>query len=190
MKSILATLLLFFTITNAFSQDKLEREYRIKQSDVPAKAVEFVKSSFDKVKIKWYGEENLDGKAIEAKGKYEGKLYSIKFDTNGVLQDIEMVINFSTIPENIRLKIERNLESRFSRFRVQKTQKQWLGNENDLKALAKGENASGAYSTNYEITLQGTKDRRTDYYEVLANDKGEIIRESKIVQRNNQHLIY
>ncbi len=190
MKCKLIILFLFFAVTTAFPQDKLEREYRIKQSGVPVKALEFVESTFNNVKIKWYGEENLNGKAIEAKGKRDGSLYSIKFDTSGVLQDIEVVIKFSDIPEQARLQIEKNLEGRFSKFRVQKTQKQWLGTPDKLRALANGQPVTGPYSTNYEITLQGTKDRRTEYYEVLANAEGTIVRESKIVQRNNHHLIY
>ncbi|HEY1010186.1 MAG: hypothetical protein ACO1NS_12505 [Daejeonella sp.] len=190
MKRTLIILFLVSAFSAVSAQNKLEREYRIKQSEVPAKALEFVESSFKGVKIKWYGEENLDGKAIEAKGKRDGRLYSIKFDTNGVLHDIEMVIKFGDIPEGTRLRIEKNLQDRFSRYSIQKTQKQWLGATDDLRALAEGKPVSGQYSTNYEISLQGTKDRRTDYFEVLANADGEIVRESKIVQRNNQHLIY
>lgn len=182
--------MLLLTVASAYSQDKLEREYRIQPSQVPAKALEFTAAGFNEVKLKWYGEENLDGKAIEAKGKRDGTLYSIKFDTLGMVQDIEMVIRFHTIPEATRLNIEKDLASRFSKFNIQKTQKQWLGTPQVLRALARGENVNNEFKTNYEITLRGTKDRRTDYYEVLANDRGTIVRESKIVQRNNQHLIY
>jgi hypothetical protein len=190
MKTYLLILIFLFNVTATYSQDKLEREYRIKHSQVPATALEYAEHSFPGMRIKWYGEDNLKGKAIEAKGKLHGEMYSIKFDTSGVLMDIEMVINFSTIPESVRMLLEKNLEDRFSKFRVQRTQIQWVGSKTDLAALVNGEKVSGSYSTNYEITLQGTKDRRTDYYEVLSNDRGELIRESKIVQRNNHHLIY
>lgn len=190
MKNYLIFLTLLAQIPLAYSQDKLEREYRIKQSEVPAKALKYVESSFENIKMKWYGEDNLNGKAIEAKGKRQGNLYSIKFSTNGDLQDIEMVIKFNSIPGNAKTAIEKNLQNRFSKFRVQKAQIQWLGKEADLAALINGERVPGAYTTNYEITFQGTKDRRTDYYEILSNDKGELIRESRIVQRNNHHLIY
>ncbi len=190
MKTSLGILFLFFSITVAYSQDKLEREYRIKQSEVPATALEFIESTFENIQVKWYGEDNLNGKAIEAKGRYESKLYSIKFTTEGALQDVEVVIDFNTIPENVKTVIEKNLESRFSKIRIQKTQMQWLGSTADLKALIKGQKVTGTYSTNYEITLKGTKDRRTEYYEILSDYKGELIRESKILLRNNHHLIY
>lgn len=84
--------------------------------------MEFIESVFEDTKMKWYGEENIKGKAIEAKGRYQGTFYSVKFDTLGVLQDIEMLIDFGTVPENVRTLIEKNLANHFSRFRIQKTQ--------------------------------------------------------------------
>lgn len=190
MKAKLIVLFFLFKAVTSYSQDKLEREYRIKSSEVPSKAVRFITENFDKMKIKWYGEENLDGKAIEAKGKRDGMLYSIKFDTSGNIQDIESIIRFNDIPETAKVNIEKNLGRRFSKFTIQKTQKQWLGDIDVLSELAKGNEPSGKYSVNYEINLKGTKNGRTDYYEVLADQKGEITRESKIIQRNNHHLIY
>lgn len=190
MKKYILLIVLFSQFTLSYSQDKQEREYRIKRSEVSAKALQYVERNFEGVRIKWYGEENLDGKAIEAKGKRDGKLYSVKFSTDGDLQDIEMVVSFNSIPENVKNAVEKNLDKRFSKFRIQKTQIQWVGDAAELAALIRGEKITGTYATNYEITLQGTKDRRTDYYEVLADYKGEIVRESRIVQRTNQNLIY
>ena len=190
MKTSLLLLLLLFKLSLAYSQDKLEREYRIKESGVPAKALNYVESIFKNVGMKWYGEENLNGKAIEAKGRLQGDLYSVKFSVDGNLQDVERVMDFNSIPEDVRNTIAKNLKSRFSKFKLQKTQIQWVGNMNDLAALVKEESVTGTYTTNYEITLRGTKDGRTDYYEILSDNKGELIRESKIVQRSNQNLIY
>ena len=81
MKRSFLLLTLLFHLTLAYSQNKSEREYRIKSSEVPAKALEYVESNFQDVRMKWYGEENLDGKAVEAKGKKQGNLYSVKFET-------------------------------------------------------------------------------------------------------------
>jgi predicted RNA binding protein with dsRBD fold (UPF0201 family) len=190
MKRSLFLFLLFINITFAYSQEKLEREYRIKDSEVPEKALDYVESSFQNVRMKWYGEENLKGKAIEAKGRMHGKLYSVKFNIKGDLEDIEQVLDFNSIPDDVRNAIEKNLGSRFTKFKLQKTQLQWLGSPGDLAALVKGEKVNGVYSTNYEITFMGTRDGRTEFYEILADHKGAIARESRIVQRTNQNLIY
>lgn len=190
MKAYITLIILLFNLAVAFSQVKSEREYRIKSSEVPAKAFDYVEANFKDVRMKWYGEENLDGKAVEAKGKKHGHLYSVKFNMSGDLEDIEMVIKFNSIPEDVRTAIEKNLGSRFSRYKLQKTQIQWLGDAAHLGALVRGENVTGFYTTNYEITFIGTKQGRTAYYEVLADHQGQIIRESRIVQRTNQNLIY
>lgn len=190
MKKHLLLFILLLQLSSAYSQDKSEREYRIKSSQVAAKALEYVENNFQDVRIKWYGEENLDGKAVEAKGKKQGNLYSVKFNMNGELQDIEMVMKFGDIAQDVRNTIEKNLESRFSKFKLQKTQIQWLGKASDLASLIRGENVTGLYTTNYEITLRGTKEGLTEYYEILADHTGKIVRESRILQRTNQNLIY
>jgi len=190
MKSCLILLILLITTTTGFSQEKLEREYRIKQCKVPLKALEFMRESFGSIGMKWYGEENLNGKNIEAKIKHNGMLFSVKFDTSGILQDVEMVVNYNTLPETTRATIEKQLVLLFSKYRIQKTQIQWLGNPKVLSSLIKRVNIQERHVVNYEITLEGRKESRTEYFEFLFNESGEVIRQSKIIQRNNHNLIY
>ncbi|SKB80821.1 hypothetical protein [Daejeonella lutea] len=190
MKTQLILLFLFFTVTSAFAQEKLEREYRIKQSEVPSKALDFVRSSFGTGKIKWYGEDNLSGKAIEAKGKQGGNLYSVKFNTAGDLQDVEVVVSFNNLPETTRKAIATQLDLNFSKYRIQKTQVQWLADSKVLSSLIRQEPAPGKHVINYEITVRGTKNRQTGYYEFLMDENGKVIRTSTIIERNSHNLIY
>lgn len=190
MRTRILLLILTFAASAGYSQEKLEREYRIKESVVPLKALEFIAGNAGTAKMKWYGEENLNGKAIEAKGKLDGKLYSIKFNTDGNLQDVEMVVSFNNLPETTRAAIENQLALLFSKYRIQKTQVQWLGDPKVLSSLIKKEDTNGKYVINYEITLRGTKNRQTDYHEFLFNEKGDVIRSSKIIERNSHNLIY
>ncbi|MES3016874.1 MAG: hypothetical protein V4721_03800 [Bacteroidota bacterium] len=190
MKLTLSLLIFSFVVTAAFSQEKLEREYRIRQSDVPSIAIQFIQGSFGIAKIKWYGEENLTGKAIEAKTKLDGMLYSVKFDTSGALQDVEIVVDYNSLPENTQAAITKQLAAHFSKFRIQKTQIQWLSSPEVLSALIKKESVQGKHVINYEITLKGTKDGDTDYHEFLLSENGEVLRKSKIIERNSHNLIY
>jgi hypothetical protein len=190
MRWLLLTLFGLFTLQPTFAQIKVEREYRIKEEAVPEQAREFVKNTFEDARMKWYAEENQQRKTIEAKGAFKGIRYSVEFDTDGKLLDIEGVIRYMDIPEETRDRIEKNLSTTFSSFKVQRTQRQWKGNPAILAALVAKKESRGQYQTHYEITIRGTRDRRKDFYEILATDKGEIVRESKIVQRNNQHLIF
>ncbi len=190
MKKPLFIFFLLFISAGSFSQEKLEREYRIKQDSVPSKALDFVHAAIGSAGIKWYGEDNLYGKAIEAKSKVEGRLYSIKFDIGGTLQDVEVLVDYNSLPQLTRDIIETQLKIEFSKYRVKKTQIQWLGEPTILSALIKKESPNGKPVVNYEITLKGTKDKRTEYYEFLINEGGEVIRISKIIERNSHNLIF
>ena len=191
MKIYLTVLVLLTAVSFSYSQGKLEREYRIKPSQVPVKALGFVEKSMPDVKVKWYWEENLQKKSIEAKGTRNGKLYSVEFDTLGVLQDVEVLVKYQSLPENTKIAIEKSIENRFAKFNIEKTQIQWVGDQNVLMSLIKGEDiGQTAYITNYEIMIKGSMDGLTDFYEILLNEKGEIKRVSKVLQRNDYHLIY
>ena len=191
MKIYLTVLMLLTTVSFSYSQSKLEREYRIKPSQVPLKALGFVDKSMPDVKVKWYWEENLQKKSIEAKGTRDGRLYSVEFDTLGVLQDVEVLVKYQSLPENTKVAIEESIGNRFVKFKIEKTQIQWVGDENVLMLLIKGEDiGQAAYITNYEIMIKGSRDGLTDFYEILLNENGEIKRVSKVLQRNDYHLIF
>ena len=191
MKIYLTVLMLLTTVSFSYSQSKLEREYRIKLSQVPLKALGFVDKSMPDVKVKWYWEENLQKKSIEAKGTRDGRLYSVEFDTLGVLQDVEVLVKYQSLPENTKVAIEESIGNRFVKFKIEKTQIQWVGDENVLMLLIKGEDiGQAAYITNYEIMIKGSRDGLTDFYEILLNENGEIKRVSKVLQRNDYHLIF
>ena len=182
--------ILFFSVQGLYAQDKVEREYKIKPSEVPAKALNFIKESFSEKKVNWYMEQSASGKSIEAKVRKDGRLYSAEFDTLGNIQDIEVLVNIKDIPEALRLMIERSLSEQFSRYKVLKTQKQWIGKAAALQSLIKGDKPKAKYETNYEIVITGRKDKHNDEYELLFNEDGVLIRQQKIIESNQQHLLF
>ena len=142
------------------------------------------------MRLKWYGEESLKGRSIEAKGTFNKKRYSIEFDTLGNLQDIEMRIDMKSIPENTRDRIKKQLDSIFSAFRIHKVQAQQVADASEIKSSKEGEIITEETITNYEIVLKGRKDKKYSFYEVLFTRNGELIRQSQMIERNNHHLIY
>lgn len=190
MKILFLISLLSVSITIAYAQDKVEREYKIKPSQVPAKALDFVNSSFQQQKAKWYVEQSTKGKSIEAKIRKDGKLHSVEFDTTGLIQDVEVLVDYNSIPEALQKAIEISLNAEFSRFKIRKVQKQWTAAAADLHTLIKGEAPQGKYTTNYEIVITGRKDNHSDNYEVLFNEQGELMHQSRILESNNQHLLF
>lgn len=181
-------LLLAPKLTSA--QQKIEREYAIKATQVPEPALEFVNQTFYKKRIKWYAEESQKGRSIEAKVKQDGTVYSIEFDEKGNLQDIETLISFNSLPQDLQKAIMKTLEADFTRIKIHKMQRQWTGNAATLQQLASKKKPEKEYTTRYEIVIRGSKDRSTSDYEVLVDDHGKLISKSKIIQKDSPHLLF
>lgn len=186
----LTGLLMALLCTPALAQKKYEREYDIKPEAVPERAMKFISSVFKNSRVRWYGEESLTDRSIEAKLKDSGKQYSIEFDVSGQIQDIEIRIKMNQIHEKARTLLKDNLSRVFTRYKVTKTQLQWKGNENALKQALLSDKLPEGVETRYELVLRATKDKKAGYYEVLCESNGAIVRISEIVQRNADNLIY
>ncbi|MEL7341524.1 MAG: hypothetical protein AAGM67_13685, partial [Bacteroidota bacterium] len=87
---IISVLFIFISASGLHAQEKLEKERRIQDDEVPAAARSFIDSCMFGGTIKWYSEEELDGMSVEAKLKEVGYRYSIEFDTLGQIEDVEI----------------------------------------------------------------------------------------------------
>lgn len=187
---ILVAFALLLNVETTFAQQKIEREYAIKTAQVPKSALQYVDQVFEGRRTKWYAEESQKGRSIEAKVKQDGTIYSIEFDEGGKLQDIETLISFKSLPEPLRNTIEKTLEAEFSRIKIIKVQRQWTGPAKTLQLLLAKKEPAEKYITRYELVIRGTKDRSTSDYEVLVDDQGRLIRTSKIISKDNPHLLF
>lgn len=177
----------FFLVSTffCFSQEKFEKEYRVKLNQVPEVARNFIEKCQFENTIKWYVEESQDGKTFEAKSKKYNHKYSIEFSENGQLLDVEKTVKFKNLPENIQAIINNGLSKFFKKYSVKKIQIQWSGSETFLldKVLIRHSNMQF-----FEIVLKGKKENKYELFEVLINDKGEIIKELKFSTDNTNNL--
>src|SRR5690606_8609254 len=186
-----AAILLLATFCQLVSaQTKVEREYRIKRNAVPENALAFIDEWFPGSTVKWYHEENAKGSFIEAKTSQSKIKYSIKFDILGNLQDTEQIISFENMPTDAGDKITAFLKSRFTKYRIIKIQKQWLADKTTIKSLITTGKSSTKYETNFELEVRGTKGKDIDFFEFLFNEKGNLLKEYEIVQKNTNNLIF
>lgn len=173
------------------AQQKIEKEYRIKASMVPKKAIDFIQECFPDTKVKWHKEEGNSTYFLEAKLRFGGYLYSVKFNTDGTLLDTEYIISFNQIPDQARLKIENHLKERFTSFSIKKVQVQWLADETITKKLIDKVKVSDLkFTTNFEIEVRGKHQSQVEFYEFLFSSKGELLKEYTIIQRNPNNLIF
>jgi hypothetical protein len=180
---------IFVFHSKGVGQTKYEREYRLNLEDVPPLAIDYVNSITVESKVKWYYEENLLGNSIEAKFRYMDRLYSVEFDTSGLLQDVEIEIEWSEIPEQSRKRMTVGMDSLFTKHKVQKVQIQYSGDQMTVLQKAKGEEPGGSMTTMYEVVISGKKENeRNSLYEIHFTEEGEMLDVSRIIFKNSDNL--
>lgn len=191
MKRLIFSLMFFFFAfqIDVFAQ-KFEKESRLKPEDVPPAAQEFIRSANLNTSWKWYFEENLKGNSVEAKTKYNGKRYSIEFDTSGKIQDVEVETRLTELDENISRNLRQVLDSIFTSHNIQKIQVQYASESSVLLAILKNEAESSAATVQYEMVVKGKKTGRPKLYELIFSDNGRLIESSEIIFRNTDNLEY
>lgn len=172
------------------AQDKFEKESRMKRKDVPSKARMFIDSLNDNTKIKWYKEEGLTRKSIEAKFKRNKIKHSIEFDTLGIIEDVEIETDWKNVASHAADSISAQLSRDCSKYQIVKVQIQFSGSENELFSLLKTGVKSENLVMNYEIVVRCKQQKEVDLFEYLFNTKGLLLFKSKIVFKNSSHLEY
>ncbi|MFZ5430026.1 MAG: hypothetical protein ACOZDD_07325, partial [Bacteroidota bacterium] len=119
-----------------------------------------------------------------------GTRYSIEFDESGNLLDVEFEINEKMVPEEAMMKISGWLDNRFIRYRIMRIQQQWKGPDTEIQALLTGKGNPEDYPAKYEIKVRGREGKKTNWYEYLFSDNGEMISEIPVVFRNSDNLDY
>ncbi|MBE0653074.1 MAG: hypothetical protein IH594_04725 [Bacteroidales bacterium] len=175
------------------SQEKFEREYRIDYQNVPHKAALFARKCFDDSRIKWYAEESQQGKTIEAKTRGRLPRYSIEFDVDGTLLDVEKTVKFDDLELEVRNNINLSLEEKFRSYKVKKVQIQWIGSNETLIELISTGRSESPYNQNYELIvvakILGEKyPKGTQLYEILLGSDGRIQKVSRIIPVGNDNL--
>jgi hypothetical protein len=183
-------ILLFLIGINTYSQQKYEKEFRIKTADVPQAALAFVAELNLGKRIKWYKEIGLNQTSFEAKTNYKNKKYSIEFAPNGILEDVEIEINKLEIPNNSFTEINTYLTSNFNKFAFVKIQVQYLGSNANMIQFLKFENKHTFITTQYECVIAAKVNGAYKTFEVLFAGNGQFINKKEIVTRNAAHLEY
>jgi sporulation protein YlmC with PRC-barrel domain len=159
-------------------------------ADLPEFALNFSSIFEDKQRIKWYLEESLDGKSIEAKYKRNGKRFSVEFDTLGNLEDVEIIIREKEIPsaafEKMCLKLQEDCES----FRIDKLQIQYTGVATALKAVSVSGNCLSNCEVRYELVVRMKKDKEVVSFEYLFNEDGTLEKRAEIIIQTSSNLEY
>lgn len=190
MKTKISFVIGFFLLSSlVFGQTKYEKEYRLKLSSVPEEAQDFLKALGFNSKIKWYKEEGLASTSIEAKTEFNDKKYSIEFDSNGQIEDIEVEVEWKELPTATQTKICDYLTENHQKYKIEKIQIQYTGDSDNL--IKKVTNsAEEGITTHYEIIVKGKTNDNFQLLEYLFSDEGNMVKKSVIVFKNTDNLEY
>lgn len=173
----------------SYSQQKFEKEIRVKAYQIPNKALQFIQNIDFDTKVKWYKEISNDGITYEAKSYYLKNLFSLEFSESGDLIDIEKKVKFRELPVITKNKILTSLQTRFNKFKIKKTQIQYIGNDGVLKELFKIKTSQNfKFQVNYEIIIKGKKVKNYFFYEFLFDNNGIVKRKLKFDIENQLNM--
>jgi len=172
----------------ALAQIKYEREYKLKPSDVPPKAKDFVDACKFSKRVKWYKEESEAGNSVEAKVREAGKFFSIEFGTDGELQDVELDKELEVLDAGIVEGMNAELGKEFQKHRIQRLQIQWTGSAKSMLSLIQHEQTDLPYIQKYELIVKAKKGKRNALYEILFDNKLQIERIAEIKTRNTDNM--
>ncbi|PQJ80755.1 hypothetical protein [Polaribacter porphyrae] len=188
MKKILLILLLIFSGL-ATSQQKFEKEYRIKQNEAPQNSIDFINNINFKNKIKWYVEESNDGKSFEAKTCHLKYFYSIEFNEQGNLIDVEKKVRLQELSKEVQQKLKKEISKRFKKFKFKKIQIQYKGLKSEVNKVFQNISRDQIkVRVFYEIIVKGKKDKQHALYEMTFDEKGNFLKELKFKSSNSLNL--
>ena len=186
-------LLIFFCVFSALAQDKYEREHRIKKTQFPEKALNYIAENLEDAKrIRFYRETDSSKTSYEVKFKKDRLHYSVEFDKGGKLEDIEILIKAIDIPEESFSRMNDYLEENFSKYRIRRMQQQYPVNpEEDVETTIKNAFQNLMLpSIKYEFIISGKKDEEYEQFEILFDARGKFERIRKSLPPNYDHVLY
>ncbi|WP_425635860.1 hypothetical protein ACPUEN_10610 [Algoriphagus yeomjeoni] len=198
MKSIkptlkhISTLAFFWIISGSlFAQDKIERELRVEEKVVPKEARDWLYDAFETTKRpKWYQEIFESGYSYEAKFKLKGKFYSVEFDSLGLIQDVEIEIDFKELPMEVQAGLEGHLSADYKSSDIKRIQIQYSGKPDNLEDFF-DQNSLEGILIRFEIEFIGpdaTGD--LELFEGLFSETGELIMKRKIILVPSENLVF
>lgn len=190
MNRVLLLLSCMLTCFSLYAQEKLEKERRIQPSEVPAAAQSFIDSCMFTGTIKWYAEEELDGTSVEAKLKEVGYRYSIEFDTQGQIEDVEIERDPDQLSPWVIDSMRAYLSRTTMKYKIKRMQVQWTGDRQALIMLIRAGQTHMPHTIKYEVEIKLRDDEGRHMYEYLFTAGGEFIQRRRVIYRTTDHLDY
>lgn len=185
------TALCFLMFTVCFSQTKNEVEKRIKMNEVPPHTLEILLKRIKNFnQVKWYYQTDAEKKVYEAKFKQFSQNFSVEFDTSGKIINVELIVKKRHISSEILNNILQNLNQEFDEFKIQKIQREYLGQAKDLLNLISENDIAPNLKIRYEILINAKEEKTRRLYEFLYDSNGKALLKREVILQSTDILDY
>jgi len=174
------------------AQIKQEQEIRIDREMFPDRSLELLEGHLQGVrKLRFYQEIENGEMSYEAKFK-KGRLhYSVEFQKNGELEDVEFIIKKRDIPNDSWEAIQGHLDLHYPRNRIIKIQQHHPLVEGDpQKTLHQAFQNLILPSIRYEVVFSAKTDGGFQIHEIMFDAHGELILMRRSLPPNYNHVLY
>lgn len=189
----LTLLPLLFLLTIGQAQVKSEREFRIRKTQFPIHSLEALEGHLeDARRIRYYKEIDSNATGYELKFKKKRLHYSVEFNEEGMLEDIEILIREVDIPAETLEKIHSELAGEFRKYRIRRMQQQYPVRDGEpvSRTIRNAFQNLLLPHIRYEITVAGKNKETFGQYEALFDASGKLIEMRTSLPANYDHILY
>lgn len=194
VRTLILSILFTFIIHMSNAQDeKREYEQSIKKREIPAEILDSIEPFLQKaVRIKYYYETDGEAESYEIKGSVKKRDYSVEYQKDGRLIDIEMLIDFEEIPESTRNSIEKYLGENYDKYVFTRLQQQYFPHEKEAEEALEDfiEQDFEDFDIRYELEVDTRSNHQLGSFELLFDQEGKLIQQRKIVRRIDDNIFY
>ena len=175
------------------AQATYEREHRIKKNQFPEKAHDLLANEITKVKrLRFYRETDSTKTGFKAKFKKDRLRYSMGFNSDGILEDVEILINEIDVPNDTFTSVESYLNQSYTKYQIRKILQQYpvKKTEEIKKTLQEAFQNLLLPSVNYKLIVMCKTDDGSVDFEFLFDSDGNFKKKRALLPPNYDHVLY
>ena len=190
LKSPTFIILLFFCVAS-FGQKKQEQEFRIDKKELPDGVMAVLSNYLENTKrLRYYKERDGEKSSYEVKFKKDKLHYSIEFDEKGVLEDVELLIKQTDIPNEPFDNMTTYLQSNHKKYRIKKIQRQYVNTGDAAQTLKEAFQNRILPKLKYELIIATKDENGYGEFELTFDANGEHLLTRKAVNTKYDHVLF
>ena len=190
LKSPTFIILLFFCVAS-FGQKKQEQEFRIDKKELPDGVMAVLSNYLENTKrLRYYKERDGEKSSYEVKFKKDKLHYSIEFDEKGALEDVELLIKQTDIPNEPFDNMTTYLQSNHKKYRIKKIQRQYVNTSDAAQTLKEAFQNRILPKLKYELIIATKDENGYGEFELTFDANGEHLLTRKAVNTKYDHVLF